>query len=84
MKITATALDSFAHGCKKYTTGDLVEAMPGEIDDLIKAGLVSVDEAPAAEEAAAEENIDDLVGGEKMEDAPENKMAAAPANKKAR
>lgn len=77
MKTTATALDSFAHGCKKYTTGDLVEAMPGEIDDLRKAGLVG-DAAPA------EEYLDDLVGGEKMEEAPENKMAAAPANKKAR
>lgn len=63
MKITATALDSFAHGCKKYTTGNLVEALPGEIDDLRKAGLV---------------------GGEKMADEVENKMAPAPTNKKAR
>jgi hypothetical protein len=79
MKITA--LDSFAHGAKQYTAGDPVEVTRSTAEDLIKAGLVSIDGTP---EAHAEEDLDDLVGGEKMEEAPENKMAAAPANKKAR
>ena len=83
MKIIA--LDSFAHGSARYVAGDEVKATPGEADDLIKAGLVSVGDAPDAPGApAAEENLDDLVGGEKMADEVENKMAPAPTNKKAR
>lgn len=83
MKITATALDSFAHGARMYVAGDPVEATPGDMADMVKAGLVSLpDTAPA--EAPAEENLDDLVGGEKMAEEVQNKMAPAPTNKKAR
>lgn len=82
MKQTAIALDSFAHGSAKYATGDKVEATPGDMADLIKAGLVTQEDP--APQTGVTDSIDDLVGGEKAEAAPENKMAPAPANKKAR
>ncbi|HEX7987224.1 MAG TPA: hypothetical protein VF616_27200 [Duganella sp.] len=85
MKITA--IDSFAHGAHMYVAGDPVEVTKSTAEDLIKAGLVSETMAPqtgVTDSQAAEENLDDLVGGEKMEEAPQNKMAPAPANKKAR
>lgn len=79
---TATALDSFAHGARKYVTGDPVEATPGELDDLRNAGLVSMeDAAPQTGVTDSQQDIDDLVGGEKAEAAPQNKMQPAPANK---
>lgn len=85
MKITATALDSFAHGAKTYATGDPVEVMKGEAEDLRKAGLVVYqDAAPqtgVTDSKPAEDDLEDLVGGEKAEPAPLNKMEPAPANK---
>lgn len=88
MYSTAIALDSFAHGRTQYVKGDTVEATPGDMADMIKAGLVTTEEvAPqtgVTDSQVAEDNLDDLVGGEKAEPAPQNKMAPAPANKKAR
>lgn len=85
MHSTAIALDSFTHGRTQYAAGDTVEATPGDMADMIKAGLVTTEDiAPQTGVTDSEENLDDLVGGEKMEDAPQNKMAPAPANKKAR
>lgn len=80
MKTTATALDSFAHGARTYVAGDPVDATPGDMADLVKAGLVSAPKT-ATDSKPAEDNLDDLVGGEKAEAAPQNKMAPAPANK---
>lgn len=88
MKTTATALGSFAHGAKQYVAGDQVEATKGEAEELRKAGLVAFEDvAPqtgVTDSPAAEDDLDDLVGGDKAEAAPKNKMAPAPANKKAR
>jgi len=75
MKTTATALDSFAHDARTYVAGDPVDASPGEMADLEKAGLVSTSKAAPAD------SQDDLLGGEKMDEAPKNKMAPAPADK---
>ena len=83
MNITVKATDSFAHGAKQYTAGDPVEVTKSTAEDLRKAGLVSFEDH-TPETPPVEDNLDDLVGGEKMEDAPKNKMAPAPANKKAR
>lgn len=91
MEIQIRALDSFQHG---YIGGRL-DADAGSTypvrqtiaDDLVKAGLAEIvadDPAPqtsVTDSQVAEENLDDLVGGEKMAEAPENKMAPAPANK---
>ncbi|MCX7283905.1 MAG: hypothetical protein NTX28_07650 [Novosphingobium sp.] len=85
MYSTAIALDSFTHGRTQYVKGDVVEATPGDMADMVKAGLVTIEEvAPQTGVTDSQDDLDDLVGGEKMEDAPKNKMAAAPANKKAR
>lgn len=82
MKQTAIALDSFAHGSAKYETGDKVEATPGDMADLIKAGLVKAEvTAPRTGVTDSQEDLDDLVGGEKAEAAPQNKMEPAPENK---
>lgn len=84
MKTTATALDSFAHGATQYTAGDPVEVTKSTAEDLRKAGLVTFEDAApktATDSEPVEENLDDLVGGEKMDEAPKNKMAPAPANK---
>lgn len=80
MKITA--LDSFAHGRIQYVKGDPVEVSKGEAEDLRKAGLVTVgtDDGPKTA-TDSQDDLDDLVGGEKMDEAPKNKMAPAPANK---
>lgn len=84
MKQTAIALDSFAHGSAKYATGDTVEATPGDMADLVKAGLVTQeDPAPQTGVTDSQQDIDDLVGGEKMDAEVQNKMEAAPENKAA-
>lgn len=81
MKQTATALDSFAHGARKYVTGDPVEATPGELDDLRNAGLVSMEDAAPQTGVTDSQETDDLLGDSKAEPAPQNKMEKAPANK---
>lgn len=80
MKITA--IDSFAHGPKQYAAGDPVEVTNSTAEDLRKAGLVAVEElAPQTGVTDSPEDLDDLVGGEKMAAEVENKMEPAPANK---
>lgn len=82
MKITATAIDSFAHGATQYVAGDPVEVTKSTAEDLVKAGLVTVDaHEDIAPQTGVTDSQDDLLGGEKMEEAPQNKMAPAPANK---
>lgn len=77
MKTAAIALDSFAHGARMYVAGDQVEATPGDMADMVKAGLVSAPQTGVTDSPAE----DDLLGGEKAEPAPQNKMEPAPANK---
>lgn len=62
------------------TRDDLSQA---DINTLKELGFVE-DIAPQTGVTDSQDDIDDLVGGEKMEAAPENKMAPAPTNKKAR
>jgi len=81
MNTTATALDSFAHGATQYVAGDPVEVTKSTAEDLRKAGLVTFEDAAPKTATDSKQGDDDLLGGEKMEDAPKNKMAAAPANK---
>jgi len=80
METKVVATDSFAHGAKMYRAGDPVEVSPGELADLRKAGLVSIGK-DAAPQTGVTDSQDDLLGGEKMNEAPKNKMAPAPANK---
>lgn len=81
-----TALDTFTHGRLHMVRGDKETIEASEARDLEKAGLVSTTKAPktATDSKPVDDDLDDLVGGEKMEDAPQNKMAPAPTNKKAR
>jgi len=84
MKTKAIALDSFAHGSQKYATGDTVEATPGDMADLIKAGLVKAEDTAPQTGITDSQDTDDLLGdGTKAEAAPQNKMEAAPENKAA-
>lgn len=69
MKVTVTATDSFVIGNKVYHAGDDVEVSIYDARLLAKSGLTSEPEEAQQEERA------------KMEGAPENKMADAPANK---
>lgn len=91
MDIKIRALDTFQHGYYRgrldADAGATYEVPQSEADDLVKAGLAEIvtitaevvtEEPPTAE---PETDLDDLVGGEKAEEAPENKMAPAPANK---
>lgn len=80
-----TARDTFSHGRLRMERGDKETIEASEARDLAKAGLVTIEDiAPQTGITDSEDNLDDLVGGEKMEEAPQNKMAPAPANKKAR
>jgi len=77
-----TALDTFTHGRLYMVRGDMETIEASEARDLEKAGLVSIGKPPkTATDSAPADSQDDLLGGEKMDDAPKNKMAAAPANK---
>lgn len=85
MKTKAIALDSFAHGARQYAAGDSGEFSKGEAEELRKAGLVSFEDAApqtgVADSKPAEDDLEDLVGGDKADPAPQNKMEPAPANK---
>lgn len=81
MNITATALDSFAHGAKQYSAGDPVEVTKATAEDLRKAGLVSFEDVAPQTGVTDSPAEDDLLGGDKAEPAPLNKMEPAPANK---
>lgn len=82
MRTKIRALANFQHGYHRgrldAAAGATYEVPQTEADDLVKAGLAEP-VAPEAEPAGS--GIDDLIGGEKMSEAPENKMAPAPANK---
>lgn len=80
MNITVKATDSFAHGAKQYTAGDPVEVTKSTAEDLHKAGLVAFEDH-TTEALPADDDLEDLVGGDKAEAAPKNKMQPAPANK---
>lgn len=77
-KVTVKALDSFHHGRLNAVRDAIYTMSKGEADDLKKAGLV--------EEVgdAADDDVDDLVGGAKMEPITSNKMEAKPENKAAK
>ena len=75
-------INSVSHGRYNLHEGEIRDDVAqADINVLKELGHVE-DHTP--ETPPAEDNLDDLVGGEKMEDAPKNKMAPAPANKKAR
>lgn len=76
-KVKVKALDSFSHGRLNAVGGVSYTINQGDADDLKKAGLVEI------EGEAAEEEVDDLVGG-KAEPVTSNKMEAKPANKGAK
>lgn len=78
-----TARDTFAHGRLHMVRGDKETIEASEARDLEKAGLVSTGKAPktATDSQPADDDLEDLVGGDKAEAAPKNKMQPAPANK---
>lgn len=78
MKTKAIALDSFAHGKTQYVAGETIELSKSEAEEMRKAGHVSFDDADSP---PADDDLEDLVGGDKAEAAPKNKMQPAPANK---
>lgn len=73
--VKVKALDAFNHGRLNAVGGKTYTMNQGDADDLKKAGLVEI------EGDAAEDDVDDLVGGAKMEPITSNKMEAKPANK---
>jgi len=95
MKTKVKALTSFMHGRVHAHLGDELEVTKGEADELEKVGLaapvkdepapVEQSKAPAPEKAPqaaeADTDVDDLLGGEKMDAEPQNKMDAEPENK---
>lgn len=91
MDIQIRALDNFMHGYHRgrldAEAGGTYSLPQSEAEDLVKRGMVEIvveDPAPqtgVTDSQAADENLDDLVGGDKAEPEPENKMAPAPANK---
>lgn len=85
MKIKA--LDNFRHGHLEAVAGESYAPADFKIPDLeveglVKAGLVSTGKTTKKDEApAAEENLDDLVGGKMDDTEVQNKMEKAPSNK---
>ena len=73
MRINVKAKSSFYHGNQSLTEGQEAQFFKYEAEDLEKAGLVEI--IGEAQPEQAEES------GVKMEEAPLNKMADAPANK---
>jgi hypothetical protein len=83
IKVKIKALDAFSHGALLAAPGGEYSINKGDADELVKAGFVElVSETDESQTGVtdSQEDLDDLVGG-KAEDAPENKMEAAPANK---
>lgn len=77
-------LQSVAHMRHHLHEGEIYDDLSqADINTLKELGFVE-DIAPQTGVTDSEDNLDDLVGGEKMEEAPQNKMAPVPANKKAR
>lgn len=77
-------LQSVAHMRHHLHEGEVYDDLSqADINTLKELGFVE-DIAPqtgVTESQPVEDNLDDLVGGEKAEAAPKNKMAPAPANK---
>lgn len=67
-------IQSVAHGRHNLHAGDVR-------DDLPQADINTLQDLGFVEPYAAEENLDDLVGGDKMDVDVQNKMQEAPANK---
>ena len=72
--VKVKALDTFSHGRLSTKRGDLYTMNPVDADELAKAGLVEI------VGDAAEDSIDDLVGG-KAAPMVSNKMEPKPKNK---
>lgn len=70
MKVNATVKSPFYHGNTPYAEGETGQFTKAEANDLEKSGLIEIG-------GEAEEEADT-----KMDAAPENKMADAPANKR--
>jgi len=74
-------INSVSHGRYHLHEGEIRDDVAqADINVLKELGHVE-DATPAPETKPAEDDIDDLVGGEKMDAAPKNKMQPAPANK---
>lgn len=88
MEVQIKAVDSFSHDRLHAHIGRQYPVSKATADELVKAGLAEIvpdeDTAPQTGVTDSQQDIDDLIGGDKAEAAPENKMAPAPANKKAR
>lgn len=82
MEIQAIALDSFAHGAKQYLAGELINVNKDTAEEMRKRGLIAYEDvAPQTGVTDSQDDLEDLVGGDKAEPAPKNKMQPAPANK---
>jgi len=88
---TVKVLQSVSHGRFHLHEGETRDDMgQADVNTLKELGFVE-DAEPQASKAPktatdskpAEDNLDDLVGGEKMADDVQNKMEDAPANKAA-
>jgi len=69
MKVNATVKAPFYHGNTPYAEGDQGQFTKAEANDLEKSGLIEI--------GGETEEVET-----KMDAAPENKMADAPANKR--
>jgi hypothetical protein len=99
MDIQIRALDTFQHGYHRgrldAETGKLYALPESEAAELVKRNLAVLDDTPAEAapqtgvtdsdaEAAAAESVDDLLGGDKADTEPENKMEKPAKNKAAK
>ena len=76
-KVQIKAMDTFTHGRIRAAKGDKFTVSQHDATELSKVGLVEIIGD------AADDDIDDLVGG-KMEPITSNKMAPKPDNKAAK
>ena len=86
MEVKVKALDSFCHGPLHAHIGAEYPMQKATADELVKAGLVEILPTTDTTQTGvtdSQEDLDDLVGGEKMAEAPENKMEPAVSNKTA-
>jgi hypothetical protein len=80
MKVQVKAKDHFTHGRVMLARGETHEGFNKlEAEDLAKRGLVEI-----VGDVAGSDDADDLLGGDKMEAAHDNKMAGKAANKSAK
>lgn len=88
MDIQIRAIGDYMHGYHRgrldAEDGKIYPLPQSEADELVKRGLAEIvtDEAPAEAPAEAPvESVDDLIGGEKAEADPENKIEKPAKNK---